>query len=191
MHKRKEKMNMKKVIMAMAVAAYAAVASAAAFDWKTSPVGKIYEAGTTTLLASGTAYIFDSSTVSRQTLVEYFAANGSMKEGSLHSKAISNGVIAATGSDAFMWSGGDDLVAYIAVISDGKILVSDVQTKVATETGYSQFSFNIKEASQSAAREFTTGDTVSAGWYTAVPEPTSGLLMLVGLAGLALRRRRA
>ena len=25
----------------------------------------------------------------------------------------------------------------------------------------------------------------------AVPEPTSGLLMLVGLAGLALRRRRA
>ena len=26
---------------------------------------------------------------------------------------------------------------------------------------------------------------------TAVPEPTSGLLMLVGLAGLALRRRRA
>ena len=29
--------------------------------------------------------------------------------------------------------------------------------------------------------------------YTAfaVPEPTSGLLMLVGLAGLALRRRRA
>ena len=29
-----------------------------------------------------------------------------------------------------------------------------------------------------------------AGWYTAAPEPTSGLLMLVGLAGLALRRRR-
>ena len=29
-----------------------------------------------------------------------------------------------------------------------------------------------------------------AGWYTAVPEPTSGLLMLLGMAGLALRRGR-
>jgi len=35
-----------------------------------------------------------------------------------------------------------------------------------------------------------TGGTSYAG-YTAVPEPTSGLLMLVGLAGLALRRKRA
>ena len=35
-----------------------------------------------------------------------------------------------------------------------------------------------------------TGAAVFSG-YTAVPEPTSGLLMLLGVAGLALRRRRA
>lgn len=35
----------------------------------------------------------------------------------------------------------------------------------------------------------TAGD--GGGWYAAVPEPTSGLLMLLGLAALALRRRRA
>jgi hypothetical protein len=34
------------------------------------------------------------------------------------------------------------------------------------------------------------GNGAATSW-TAVPEPTSGLLMLVGLAGLALRRRRA
>lgn len=37
-----------------------------------------------------------------------------------------------------------------------------------------------------------TGGTAITGWTSAsVPEPTSGLLMLVGLAGLALRRKRA
>ena len=34
------------------------------------------------------------------------------------------------------------------------------------------------------------GNSGAISWQ-AVPEPTSGLLMLVGLAGLALRRKRA
>jgi hypothetical protein len=38
------------------------------------------------------------------------------------------------------------------------------------------------------ADAFTNTGTIASA---AVPEPTSGLLMLVGLAGLALRRRRA
>jgi len=39
---------------------------------------------------------------------------------------------------------------------------------------------------------YTNGDkNKSPMQWTDVPEPTSGLLMLVGLAGLALRRRRA
>ena len=42
--------------------------------------------------------------------------------------------------------------------------------------------------------EFTAADTYgafSASGWTAAPEPTSGLLLLIGVAGLALRRRRA
>ena len=44
--------------------------------------------------------------------------------------------------------------------------------------------------------EFTFSDTISTDTnakdaWVAVPEPTSGLLMLLGFAGLALRRRRA
>ena len=34
-------------------------------------------------------------------------------------------------------------------------------------------------------------DVTAGGWYSAVPEPTSGLLLLLGMAGLALKRKRA
>ena len=38
---------------------------------------------------------------------------------------------------------------------------------------------------------FTGFSTQTAGAWQAVPEPTTGLLMLLGLAGLALKRKRA
>ena len=51
------------------------------------------------------------------------------------------------------------------------------------------FGFSISSTSTKALSETGT----SAGWYQVAeaPEPTSGLLMLVGLGALALRRRRS
>ena len=48
---------------------------------------------------------------------------------------------------------------------------------------------NVTFASGSAASTLSNASNWSS--YGAVPEPTSGLLMLLGMAGLALRRRRA
>ncbi|MBR3085127.1 MAG: PEP-CTERM sorting domain-containing protein, partial [Kiritimatiellae bacterium] len=60
------------------------------------------------------------------------------------------------------------------------------------DVGEAQLAFDI---SSTTLKDIDTTGT-GAGWYmtkaaSPVPEPTSGLLMLLGVAGLALRRKRA
>ena len=55
----------------------------------------------------------------------------------------------------------------------------------AEADGSFKLSFGTATANQTASLN------ASGGTWTAAPEPTSGLLMLLGMAGLALRRRRA
>ena len=71
--------------------------------------------------------------------------------------------------------------SFYYVISDsGKALTSDTKSGAALATGATSLNFG-NQATY----------TQTAGNWAAVPEPTSGLLMLLGMAGLALKRKRA
>ena len=181
---------MKKLIMALAVVATAAAVQAASFDWKTSATGLMYAAGSTTDKITGTAYIFAAESTTQQSVLDAFVAGGTWTTGNLGNKSVAAGKITATNGEAFNYgTAGNDYNFYVALLNGENLYISDTVKLTAGDVGYEQASFNFKNSSQAAAMASST--FTAGGWYTAVPEPTSGLLLLLGMAGLALKRKRA
>ncbi len=163
----------------------AIAAQAAAVNWS---VNNIQASPDTAASAGWLVQIFDASTV-----YSYDAAVA----GSI--TALGSGNSVATGT-AFKATGsfGDYAanasVSIYAVIYDASTIadaknyvVSEAVTKSVNATG-SPLSIGFGNMASTA----TTNMFRNASWSAAaVPEPTSGLLMLLGMAGLALRRRRA
>ena len=198
------KTTMKKLMMALGVVALAATVQAATFRWYNN--APIYEAGSTTdYLTSGTVYLFSGNGQSAL-LAGYLAAADAdtylTSAANYVGKSVINGATtfasttvdgASITSGRAVWSEttSDTSRNYFQVLVDGdSIYIADTMAVSVKTTGNSNIAF-VNNESKAAALDASTG-YAGGGWYTtAVPEPTSGLLMLLGMAGLALRRRRA
>lgn len=188
---------MKKLMIIAAVVCAAIASQAASFNWKTGAANQVYVMNTTDKLSTGTAYLFDAAAVTQQTVIDAFLAGTSIATlSSIDNSSVASGVIAAkTGADMFDWGNpGQTLNAYFAVLANVEgqdyLYLSTTANGGALESGFTTLQFKEKATSQLAAMDASAGFQ-TAGWYQSVPEPTSGLLMLLGMAGLALRRRRA
>ena len=78
-----------------------------------------------------------------------------------------------------------DVMGYVVIVDADTIDAAKYAFITSEETG------TTGGAGQSAYLEFDASGTAVGNNWSAVPEPTSGLLLLLGVAGLALRRRRA
>ena len=182
---------MKKLLMAAAVACTVAYANAAAIDWTAS---KVYDAVQTAAQGKNVAangwlgYVIMAADY--DTVTADLAAG---KTDSLVSKAVGP-VKTTTNKGAFNAGSASGNVAsgeqsfYLIVLNSGTLAKATSYASSAKVTATIDASLDTTIAFQSM--ESATKSTAS--WQAvATPEPTSGLLLLLGVAGLALKRKRA
>lgn len=183
---------MKKLMIALASVVMAVAANAAAVTWSSGVISM--PNGGTAEKGDVSAYLFlvdaatygtystftDGAKLSDAVYADYKGLSDYKATASSTKKGTAN---MDTGSD---YSAGTTLygiVLYTTTVGSDTYYMGNIATAVVE---------GLADVDVSGLAEMLSGTTTATSWSTAsVPEPTSGLLMLLGMAGLALRRRRA
>ena len=156
---------MKKIIAVVAFALTAMCAQAAATNWQLT-VGQMYgKDGKSTFTGK----------------LELFASGGDLSSPvAIFTANPAAATYSKTAIETEALTGGETYSFYLVLTDGDKALTSATKSSSALETGASLLNFgSMRTATQN-----------TSNWQT-VPEPTSGLLLLLGMAGLALKRKRA
>ena len=188
---------MKKLMMAAAIVCVAVGVQAAAVVWSVS--GGVYsdaEGAATTSLPSGSSLVLVVMTSASdwENAVDVGGLSGVSKDAiSLNTKAAKLGQV--SGTLEFTYDATSKLVNgnYLALmVKDSKGLHQLTYTTGDDAESAMDAVWEISGIANNSSS--VTGVSIAAtGNFTAesIPEPTSGLLLLLGMAGLALKRKRA
>ena len=187
---------MKKLMIAAAIVCATVVANAATYNWDAT--GAFYWNGDTATgeeLAGSTIYLFQGGSTEMNSMLSSLATTGTdALTGYLGSGEVDSyaGFSFQNASDAqkIADDGATPLAHinafFIAVTEDGKFA-----------TGYAYTPIDVTEGVVATGASFMPDWAVempadgASGWTSVAPEPTSGLLLLIGVAGLALKRKSA
>jgi len=210
---------MKKLIIAAVVACAAAFSQAAVHNWVYS-TGTIY-AGYNASAVGKTSTVKETSTVTYliyygggtdagitqaklleglrggKTMADYSTyvlqmANSGSSDAKVPNTNFTTGNSEADGK-VYKDEGTDYISAYVAIV-DGDYVYLSATANSSYDALNNSGKVNPTVSTSSYLRDKDgTVAFSNAGWYnlSAAPEPTSGLLLLLGVAGLALKRKRA
>ncbi len=192
---------MKKLILAAAVIGAAVATQAATVKWDSAKLFTAASAeggfSTTAIKSAATGYLFTLTASEYDGFLADYNANGNMKsvydaytKGKLgtaaqdgKTKTLSSALALTTEAAVGDTVYGAIIYTYHDDALDKDFYIANVATgTVGAESGLSLMNLGTYFLGQD------TG--TSTGGWSAVPEPTSGLLMLLGIAGLALRRKQ-
>lgn len=202
---------MKKLLIVLGVVALATCTEAATAKWQSSALkapasaeGTKGTSNTTTAKSNGYLFAIDSTTYASLLATDYATTSENIWKA--YGKVTSTGKIDATAlADAATQTQGTVSMGAITINQTVDDAVGNVYAAViytySDETLGDFYIANVGVIDVGGASTYSLsglGTTFNGpngsstiGSWTAVPEPTSGLLMLLGMAGLALKRKRA
>ena len=184
---------MKKLMMAVAIVCATAMAQAATANWKMTAKDICNGTGADVALAKGTAFVFDAGQMSQATLFALLEAGTTLSAettGYVTDVVVADGKITGT-TFGYGEQGGASTTFYFVIVNGDNVYFSNEKplTPNATATAKSLTFGSQTDSSIQAESGFQGAGKWSS--TAAVPEPTSAMLLVLGVAALALRRKRA